>query len=143
LQSHCCIDIDAPRFDRPEPPAPGLVAQVRALIGRADEHALPRFDDLAPSVTWTITLDGPGNERFQQSDFGPVHGVHLGDFDEPLTAQVLADVLTRRDIRQVILEPLAPQDATRGRFYLTLNSFKHQHMIGLASRLEDPRDHGN
>src|ERR1700691_3758279 len=49
-------EFDAPDIDRPEPPASGVVLEIGFLVGRADEYALARLNDLLAPVARAIAL---------------------------------------------------------------------------------------
>ena len=83
------LDLNHPSFDGPEAPTTGFVAQVIVSVGRTDEYALPRFNDLSATEARAITLDGPADEGFQLGCFSATHGVHFRHLDQPLTAQML------------------------------------------------------
>jgi hypothetical protein len=100
---------------------------------------LARLDHLQPAVAWAIAFCGSGNERFEQRSLSPVHGVHFGDFDQPLAAQVLRHILAARDVGQAVRKIVARKHGACGRFQLALRPFEHQHVVGFASRLKDAR----
>ena len=60
------IDVDRSAFEWPETAAARFVAQICFLVGRADEHALPRFDHLQSAVARAIALGGAADETLQQ-----------------------------------------------------------------------------
>jgi hypothetical protein len=78
------LDIDNSRLDRPEAPSSGLIAQIGIPVRGADENALPRLDDFLAAVTRPVSFSRAGDEGFEQSSLGSAHGVHLGNFYQPL-----------------------------------------------------------
>src|SRR6266851_4826785 len=63
------IDIDGADLDRPEAPASGFVPQIGGLIGGSDEKALPRLNDLLPSIARPVPLDAAGYECLEGGRF--------------------------------------------------------------------------
>jgi hypothetical protein len=49
----------------------------------------------------------PGDKRFELRGLSPPHGVHLGYFDEPLSAKMLDHILSGGNIGQAIRKPIA------------------------------------
>ena len=96
------VDLDGADLDRPEAPPAGLVAQVGGLVRGADEDALARLDHLLAAVARPVAFGRAGDEGLEQRGLGAAHGVHLGDLDQPLAAQVLRDVLAFADVGQAI-----------------------------------------
>jgi hypothetical protein len=83
-------------------------------IGRADKNALPRLNDFLPSIARPVSFGSAGNERFEQSDLGSAHGMHLGNFYQPLAAQMLRHVFACRHVRQIVGEIRAAEYAACG-----------------------------
>src|SRR5687767_4749296 len=67
-------NVDHGGDDRPEAPAACLIPQVDALVGGADERALPWLDHFLAAVAWAIALCSAGDECFELRHFGPAHG---------------------------------------------------------------------
>jgi hypothetical protein len=83
------IEVDGSRLQWPEATASGFVAQVSGLVCGADKHTLARLDHLQAAIRRAVAFRGALDEGLEQSGFGLVHGVHLGNLNEPLAAQVL------------------------------------------------------
>jgi hypothetical protein len=94
------IDVDSPGLNRPETPTTTFVTQIGFPIGGTYEYALAGFLDLEAAVAGPILFDPSRNKAFEQRRLGSVHRVHLADFDEPLTTQMLTDVLAAADVWQ-------------------------------------------
>jgi hypothetical protein len=99
------LNIDIARLNRPEPSTAGLIPQVDCAVRRANKNALPRLDDFLSAETRPIPLRVTREKRFEERGVRPAHRVHLGNFDQPLAAQVLRDILAASDVRKVIRKP--------------------------------------
>src|SRR3954449_2283819 len=99
------VDVDGADLDRPEPAAAGLVAEIACLVCSANEDALPWLNHLETPKARPIALDLARNKGLQEGALGAVHRVHLADFDQPLSPQILGNILSCRYNGQAVGKP--------------------------------------
>src|ERR1700730_1643069 len=137
------FDINGARFYRPEASATGFVAQVGVTVGCTDEDALPWLDDFHAAIAWPVTLGCSAEERLEQRGLSAVHCVHFRHLNEPLATQMLRHVLAGGHIGQVVGKPFTAEHSAGCTLERALLTFQHQHVISLASGVENAGYHRN
>ena len=101
---------------------------------------MPRVTDFAPSVSRPEPFLGAADERLYDFHLGLVNVRQLGQFDDPLAAEIIRRILGAH-LRQGVTEPLITrQNAQGGRFPGPLSAFQDQDAVCLASGLHGPGD---
>ncbi|MCY1359522.1 hypothetical protein D9M69_460980 [compost metagenome] len=100
--------IDLGASDRPIPAVAGVVLQVFILVGRADEHALPRHVQHAPPVALAVGVHRGREELLGAGRLSLVEGVQFAQLDDPLAPDRLIAVLVAQ-VEWRIHEPLSAE----------------------------------
>ena len=137
------FEVDVAGLDRPEPAAAGFVAQIGALVGGADEAALPRLDHFMAAVGRPIAFGLPGDESLEQRRFRLCSWPSISEISiSHLPRRCCETSLPLDDVGQAVGVPLAAEDRAGGRFLrLPCGPSSTDHVVGLAAGLENPRHH--
>ena len=104
------VGIDGRDLHGPKSAPTRFIPKIGGLVRGADEDDLPRLDYFLASVARPITLGCASYKSLQCRGIGFAHRRHLTYFDEPLSGEMLIDVLPARHLGKVVGEPLAAKD---------------------------------